>query len=127
DLFYRPTVLAGVADDTPAYAEEVFGPVAPVRSFATEEEAVALASAGPYGLSLGIVTRDTARGLALADRIPTGIAHINDQTVNDEAVAPFGGVGASGTGARFGGEANLDAFTELRWTTTRATPAGHPF
>ncbi|MGP3689685.1 aldehyde dehydrogenase family protein [Streptomyces sp. IBSNAI002] len=127
DLFYRPTVLAGVGDDTPAYAEEVFGPVAPVRSFATEDEAVELASAGPYGLSLGIVTRDAARGLDLAGRIPTGIAHVNDQTVNDEAVAPFGGVGASGTGARFGGEANLDAFTELRWTTTRSTPAGHPF
>ncbi|MFD4243478.1 aldehyde dehydrogenase family protein [Streptomyces sp. NPDC058525] len=127
DLFYRPTVLAGVGDDTPAYAEEVFGPVAPVRSFTTEDEAVELASAGPYGLSLGIVTRDAARGLDLADRIPTGIAHVNDQTVNDEAVAPFGGVGASGTGARFGGEANLDAFTELRWTTTRSTPAGHPF
>ncbi|MFD3538656.1 aldehyde dehydrogenase family protein [Streptomyces sp. NPDC058662] len=127
ELFYRPTVLAGAADDTPAYGEEVFGPVAPVRSFATEEEAVELASAGPYGLSLGIVTRDAARGLDLADRIPTGIAHINDQTVNDEAVAPFGGTGASGTGARFGGEANLDAFTELRWTTTRATPAAHPF
>lgn len=47
--------------------------------------------------------------------------------MNDEAVAPFGGVGVSGTGARFGGEANLDAFTELRWTTVRATPAGHPF
>ncbi|MFJ1569366.1 aldehyde dehydrogenase family protein [Streptomyces erythrochromogenes] len=127
DLFYRPTVLAGVADDTPAYAEEVFGPVAPVRSFATEDEAVELASAGPYGLSLGIVTRDAGRGLDLAERIPTGIAHVNDQTVGDEAVAPFGGVGASGTGARFGGEANLDAFTELRWTTARTTPAGHPF
>ncbi|MEU6314762.1 aldehyde dehydrogenase family protein [Streptomyces sp. NPDC047014] len=127
ELFYRPTVLAGAGDDTPAYAEEVFGPVAPVRSFATEDEAVELASAGPYGLSLGIVTRDAARGLDLAARIPTGIAHINDQTVNDEAVAPFGGVGASGTGARFGGEANLDAFTELRWTTARTTPAGHPF
>ncbi|MFE2478982.1 aldehyde dehydrogenase family protein [Streptomyces sp. NPDC059389] len=127
DLFYRPTVLAGVADDTPAYAQEVFGPVAPVRSFATEEEAVALAAAGPYGLSLGIVTRDAARGMDLAERIPTGIAHVNDQTVNDEAVAPFGGVGASGTGARFGGEANLEAFTELRWTTVRSTPAGHPF
>ncbi|MGW6781735.1 aldehyde dehydrogenase family protein [Streptomyces sp. NPDC054987] len=127
DLFYRPTVLAGVADDTPAYAEEVFGPVAPVRSFATEDEAVELASAGPYGLALGIVTRDAGRGLDLAERIPTGIAHVNDQTVNDEAVAPFGGVGASGTGARFGGEANLDAFTELRWTTARTAPAGHPF
>lgn len=127
ELFYRPTVLAGVGDDTPAYAEEVFGPVAPVRSFATEEEAVELASAGPYGLSLGIVTRDAGRGLELAARIPTGIAHVNDQTVNDEAVAPFGGVGASGTGARFGGEANLDAFTELRWTTARTSPADHPF
>ncbi|WP_405486626.1 aldehyde dehydrogenase family protein [Streptomyces sp. NBC_00096] len=127
DLFYRPTVLAGVGDDSPAYAEEVFGPVAPVRSFATDEEAVELASAGPYGLSLGIVTADAARGLDLAGRIPVGIAHVNDQTVNDEAVAPFGGVGASGTGARFGGEANLDAFTELRWTTLRSTPGGHPF
>ncbi|MFJ6572425.1 aldehyde dehydrogenase family protein [Streptomyces sp. NPDC091292] len=127
DLFYRPTVLAGVDDDTPAYAQEVFGPVAPVRSFTTVDEAAALASAGEYGLSLGIVTRDTARGLALADRIPTGIAHINDQTVNDEAVAPFGGVAASGTGARFGGDANLEAFTDLRWTTVRGDVAGYPF
>ncbi|WP_405915372.1 aldehyde dehydrogenase family protein [Streptomyces sp. NBC_00728] len=126
-LFYRPTVLAGVDDATPAYAEEVFGPVAPVRSFGTLEEAAALASAGPYGLSLGIVTRDTALGLELADRIPTGIAHINDQTVNDEAVAPFGGTAASGTGARFGGEANLDAFTDIRWTTVRGDVAGYPF
>ncbi|MET7985786.1 benzaldehyde dehydrogenase [Streptomyces sp. NPDC005281] len=126
-LFYRPTVLAGVDDTTPAYAQEVFGPVAPVRSFGTLDEAAALAATGPYGLSLGIVTRDTARGLALAERIPTGIVHINDQTVNDEAVAPFGGTAASGTGARFGGEANLDAFTDLRWTTVRGDVAGYPF
>ncbi|EGX55055.1 aldehyde dehydrogenase, partial [Streptomyces zinciresistens K42] len=126
-LFYRPTVLAGVDDATPAYAEEVFGPVAPVRPFADDEEAAALAAASSYGLSLGIVTRDAARGLDLAERIPTGIVHINDQTVNDEAVAPFGGVAASGTGARFGGDANLDAFTDLRWTTVRSDVAGYPF
>ncbi|MGW2639106.1 benzaldehyde dehydrogenase [Streptomyces sp. NPDC001348] len=126
-LFYRPTVLSGVDDDTPAYAEEVFGPVAPVRSFRTADEAAALAADGPYGLSLGIVTRDTARGLDLAERIPTGIVHINDQTVNDEAVAPFGGIAASGTGARFGGEANLEAFTEVRWTTVRGDVAAYPF
>ncbi|WSQ07364.1 benzaldehyde dehydrogenase [Streptomyces sp. NBC_01231] len=125
--FYRPTVLADVDDRTPAYAEEVFGPVAPVRSFRTPDEAAALAAAGPYGLSLGIVTRDAARGLDLAERIPTGIVHINDQTVNDEAVAPFGGIAASGTGARFGGEANLDAFTEVRWTTVRGDVATYPF
>lgn len=126
-LFYRPTVLAGVDEATPAYAEEVFGPVAPVRSFSTADEAAALAAAGPYGLSLGIVTRDTARGLDLAERIPTGIVHINDQTVNDEAVAPFGGIAASGTGARFGGEANLEAFTDVRWTTVRGDVAPYPF
>ncbi|MET9057938.1 benzaldehyde dehydrogenase [Streptomyces antibioticus] len=125
--FYRPTVLAGVDDRTPAYAEEVFGPVAPVRAFSTAEEAAALAAASPYGLSLGIVTRDAARGLDLAERIPTGIVHINDQTVNDEAVAPFGGVAASGTGSRFGGDANLDAFTDIRWTTVRGDVAPYPF
>lgn len=127
ELFYRPTVLAGVDDRTPAYAEEVFGPVAPVRPFSTADEAAALAAATPYGLSLGIVTRDSARGLDLAERIPTGIVHINDQTVNDEAVAPFGGIAASGTGARFGGEANLEAFTEVRWTTVRGDVAVYPF
>jgi benzaldehyde dehydrogenase (NAD) len=127
ELFYRPTVLADLDDRTPAYAEEVFGPVAPVRPFRTADEAATLAADSPYGLSLGIVTRDTARGLDLAERIPTGIVHINDQTVNDEAVAPFGGIAASGTGARFGGEANLEAFTEVRWTTVRGDVASYPF
>ncbi|MGW5636876.1 aldehyde dehydrogenase family protein [Streptomyces sp. NPDC003832] len=126
-LFYRPTVLADASDDTPAYAEEVFGPVAPVRPFSTLDEAAALAADSAYGLSLGIVTGDAARGLALAERIPTGIVHINDQTVNDEAVAPFGGTAASGTGARFGGEANLEAFTDVRWTTVRGDVAPYPF
>ncbi|MFJ9537662.1 aldehyde dehydrogenase family protein [Streptomyces sp. NPDC101225] len=126
-LFYRPTVIAGVDDASPAYAEEVFGPVAPVRAFSTADEAAAWAAQSEYGLSLGIVTRDAARGLDLAERIPTGIVHINDQTVNDEAVAPFGGVAASGTGARFGGEANLEAFTDVRWTTVRGDVAPYPF
>jgi benzaldehyde dehydrogenase (NAD) len=56
-----------------------------------------------------------------------GIVHINDQTVNDEAVAPFGGVLDSGTGARFGGTANLDAFTEQRWITVRGDIPAYPF
>jgi benzaldehyde dehydrogenase (NAD) len=88
---------------------------------------VALATASPYGLSLGILTGDVMRGLDLAERIPTGLVHINDQTVNDEAVAPFGGVAASGTGARFGGGANIEAFTETRWITARTTQAEYPF
>ncbi|MGK5685090.1 aldehyde dehydrogenase family protein [Actinoplanes sp. URMC 104] len=127
-LFYRPTVLAGVTASTPAFAREIFGPVAPVARFGSLDEAVALAGDSEYGLSLGIVTRDALRGVELADRIPTGIAHINDQTVNDEANAPFGGVGASGTGSRFGGAAaNIEAFTETRWITVRSQAAGYPF
>jgi benzaldehyde dehydrogenase (NAD) len=109
-LFYRPTVLTDVTSDSPAYANEVFAPVAPITPFTTLDEAVGLASDTEYGLSLGILTRDVMRGVALADRIPSGIVHINDQTVNDEAVAPFGGVGASGTGSRLGGPAaNIEA------------------
>jgi benzaldehyde dehydrogenase (NAD) len=128
DLFYRPTVLGDVPLTAPAFREEVFGPVAPVTRVGSVEEAVSLASAGDYGLSLGIVTRDVMRGLEVAEQIPTGIVHINDQTVNDEANAPFGGVGASGTGARFGGAAaNVEAFTETRWITMRGEPAQYPF
>lgn len=128
DLFYRPTVLADCSLDSPAFAEEVFGPVAPVIPFSTPEEAVAIASRSEYGLSLGILTRDVMRGLDVAGRIPSGIVHINDQTVDDESVAPFGGVGASGTGARFGGaDANLDAFSETQWVTVQGEIARYPF
>jgi benzaldehyde dehydrogenase (NAD) len=127
ELFYRPTVLDAVTPDMPAYANEVFGPVAPITRFADVEEAVELAAGSEYGLSLSVLTGDVMRGLALAERVPTGIVHINDQTVNDEAVAPFGGVLESGTGARFGGAANLDAFTESRWITMRGDIPEYPF
>ncbi|EGD43217.1 benzaldehyde dehydrogenase [NAD+] [Nocardioidaceae bacterium Broad-1] len=128
DLFYRPTVLANVPVTAPAFAEEVFGPVAPVTKVESVEDAIKLAGTSEYGLSLGIVTKDVMHGLAVAEQIPTGIVHINDQTVNDEANAPFGGVRASGTGSRFGGaEANIEAFTETRWITMRGEPARYPF
>ncbi|MFB9924231.1 aldehyde dehydrogenase family protein [Amycolatopsis halotolerans] len=128
DLFYRPTVLTDVPLGAPAYAQEVFGPVAPVVPFSTVDEAVRLAGGTEYGLSLGILTRDAARGLALAERIPSGLVHINDQTVNDEALAPFGGVGDSGTGSRHGGaQANLEAFTETQWVTVRGDLPQYPF
>jgi benzaldehyde dehydrogenase (NAD) len=126
-LFYQPTVLADVAPQMPAYASEVFGPVAPVVPFATPDEAAKLAADSEYGLSLGILTSDVMRGLDLARRIPTGIVHINDQTVDDEPNIPFGGLLASGTGARFGGTANIDAFTETRWVTVRGDITPYPF
>lgn len=126
-LFYRPTVLSEVTPQMPAYAEEVFGPVAPVVPFATLDEAVALASDTEYGLSLGILG-DVGQAMLIADAVPSGIVHINEQTVADEANAPFGGVGASGTGSRFGGpDANIEAFTETQWLTARPTIAPYPF
>jgi len=126
-LFYRPTVLGGVRDDTPAWAEEIFGPVAPVRSFSDADEAVALATANSYGLSLGILG-EVGMAMELADRIPSGKIHINEQTVSDEANAPFGGVGFSGNGSRVGGlETNLDAFTDVQWLTMRSRIAPYPF
>ena len=72
-------------------------------------------------------SRSVSRGLALAQRIRSGMVHVNDQTVNDEAVIPFGGMGASGNGSRFGGQANLDEFTEWQWVTVRDDPKSFPF
>ena len=126
-LFYRPTVLADVPLDAPAYREEVFGPVAPVVAFDTIDEAVRLAGDTPYGLALGILTSDVMRAMEIADRIPTGIIHINDQTIGDEVVNPFGGVKETG-GARLGGaRANLDTFTTTQWVTMRSTLPDYPF
>lgn len=98
-----------------------------VRPYRDDDEAAALAADSPYGLSLGILTADTARGLALAERIPSGMVHINDQTVNDDPNAPFGGLAASGFGRVGGARANLDAFTETQWLTLRGDTARYPF
>jgi benzaldehyde dehydrogenase (NAD) len=127
ELFYRPTVLTDVAPSMRVYAEEVFGPVAPVVSYSSLDEAVAMASSSPYGLSLGILSRDGLRALELASRIPSGAIHINDQTVADEAVIPFGGTGNSGNGSRMGGRANLDAYTETQWVTAQSELPAYPF
>lgn len=128
DLFYKPTVLTEVPLTAPAFAEEVFGPVAPITRIRSDKDAARIAAESEYGLSLGIVTKDVMRGLAVAETIPTGMVHINDQTVNDEATAPFGGLAASGTGSRFGGpDANIAAFTETRWITMRGQTPRYPF
>lgn len=128
DLFYRPTVLADTPRTAPAFVNEVFGPVAPVTSFATVEEAVAVANDSEYALSLGILTGDAMKGLEIAQQIPTGLVHVNDQTVGDEAVVPFGGLASSGNGGRVGGiGANLDAFTETQWVTAQSALPIYPF
>jgi benzaldehyde dehydrogenase (NAD) len=121
-LFYRPTVLADVHLDAPAWTDEIFGPVAPVVTFASDDEAIELANSSEYGLSAGVYSRSISRGLAIAQRIRAGMVHVNDQTINDEATIPFGGMGMSGNGGRFGAEANYDTFTEWQWLTVRDEP-----
>ena len=127
ELFYRPTVLTNVPTTAPAYIHEIFGPVAPIVSYSSLDEAVAMASSSPYGLSLSILSGDGLRALELASRIPTGAIHINDATPADEATIPFGGTGDSGNGSRMGGMANLDAYTEPQWVTAQADLAFYPF
>ena len=96
--------------------EETFGPIAPVVTVGSVDEAIEVANDTEYGLSAGIMTRNEERGLAIARRLNTGMAHINDSSVNDEPHVPFGGVRASGLG-RHGGKAGIDQFTEMRWIT----------
>ena len=125
-LFYRPTVLTQVTTDLPAWTDEIFGPVAPIVTFDTDDEAIALANGSNYGLVASIYTRSLGRGLAMADRMKTGMVHINDGTLNDEAIVPFGGMGESGNGGRYGGEASLDTFTEWQWVTRARRAADLP-
>ncbi len=124
-LFYRPTVLAGVTAAMPAFREEIFGPVAPVIVVRDDDEAVAVANDTDYGLVAAVQTGSKERGRAVAERLTTGIVHVNDQTLNNDAYAPFGGVGASGNSARFGSQSSWDEFTQWRWLTVRDQP--HPF
>jgi benzaldehyde dehydrogenase (NAD) len=125
--FYRPTVLTNVTPGMPAFDEEIFGPVAPITTFATDDEAVALANQTDYGLSASVHSASLERARAVARRLRTGMVHINDQTVNDDARAPFGGIGASGNGSRQGGHASLDEYTTWHWSTERAEPPMYPF
>lgn len=120
------TVLDHVTPAMRLYSEESFGPVKGVVRVAGEDAAVACANDNPFGLSAAVFTRDTARGWRVAQRIESGICHINGPTVHDEAQMPFGGVKGSGWG-RFGGRAGIEAFTELRWITLQTGPRHYPF
>jgi len=117
ELFFEPTVLSDVAPDNPAFNEEIFGPVAVVTPFESDDEAVALANRTEYGLSMGIISKDVGRALRIGERLRTGMLHINDQTVNDEVINPFGGFGASSNCTSIGGPANWEEFVQWQWVT----------
>ncbi|MDH5858383.1 benzaldehyde dehydrogenase [Lampropedia aestuarii] len=126
-LFLAPTVLSGVTPENPAFHEEIFGPVAVVIPFDTDADAARLANDTEYGLSMAILSRDVGRALQLGESLHTGLLHINDQTVNDEVVNPFGGVGASGNGSSIGGSANWEEFTQWQWLTVKGQAPAYPF
>ena len=126
-LFYRPTVLSGVKPGMRAFEDEVFGPVATVVSFASDEEAIELANRTEYGLSAAIISPSVGRAMAMGERLECGMLHINDQTVADECVNPFGGRGASGNGGSVGGPADWDEYTQWQWVTVKATAPIYPF
>ncbi|GCE14926.1 benzaldehyde dehydrogenase [Tengunoibacter tsumagoiensis] len=125
--YYLPTVLTHVQPTMAAYANEIFGPVAPVTIVGSDEEAIEVANASPYGLSAAIQTGSQARAFAIAERLHSGMIHVNDQTVNYESNIPFGGVGLSGNGGRFGGEASKDEFSQWQWFTLRQQSTFYPF
>ena len=126
NTLFPATLLDHVTPAMRIYHEESFGPVKPVVRVDGVEEAVRVANDNPYGLSAAVFGRDIARAWQVANRIDSGICHINGPTVHDEAQMPFGGVKDSGYG-RFGGKAGIDAFTELRWITVQTTERHYPF
>ncbi|GGK72410.1 NAD-dependent succinate-semialdehyde dehydrogenase [Ornithinimicrobium pekingense] len=114
-FFYPPTVLTGVPTDARMSAEEIFGPVAPLTPFSTEEEAVRLANDTPYGLVAYVYTQDLRRALRTAEAIESGMVGLNQGVVSNP-YAPFGGVKESGLG-REGGPTGIDEYLETKYVS----------
>jgi acyl-CoA reductase-like NAD-dependent aldehyde dehydrogenase len=124
-VFVDPAILDNVSPAMRVYHEESFGPIASIIRVSGDEEAISVANDTEYGLSAAVFSRDVSRALAVAQRLETGICHINSATIHDEPQMPFGGVKASGYG-RFGGKAGIEEFTELRWITIQNGRAQYP-
>jgi succinate-semialdehyde dehydrogenase/glutarate-semialdehyde dehydrogenase len=117
--FYSPTVLSGVPHDARMRHEEIFGPVAPIASFETEEEAINAANDTDYGLAAYVFTRDLDRALRVSERIEVGMVGLNQGIVSNPA-APFGGVKQSGLG-REGGRVGIEEFLETKYVAIATT------
>ncbi|QAU43409.1 benzaldehyde dehydrogenase (plasmid) [Bradyrhizobium sp. CCBAU 53351] len=119
-LFLQPSVLAEISPTNPAYRDELFAPVAVLVPFETDVQAGQMANDTEYGLSAVIISRNIGRAMAIGEQLRTGLLHINDQTINDDVVNPFGGSGTSGNGTSIGGIANWEEFTQWQWVTIKA-------
>jgi succinate-semialdehyde dehydrogenase/glutarate-semialdehyde dehydrogenase len=119
--FFAPTVLTDVEPGARVLEEEIFGPVAPIVAFETEDEVIRAANDTPYGLVAYIFTQDIDRALRVSDRLDTGMVGVNQGLVSN-AAAPFGGVKASGVG-REGGREGLAAYLETKYVAIAGPPA----
>ncbi|MFD5080371.1 aldehyde dehydrogenase family protein [Streptomyces sp. NPDC058371] len=126
DNLVEPSVLTGVPAGSALLQQEIFGPVAVLIPFDSEEEAVRVANDTPYGLSGAVHTGDIERGVAFAKQIDTGMFHVNDGTVHDEPLVAFGGEKHSGIG-RLNGDAVVDAFTTQKWISVQHGRSRFPF
>lgn len=126
-LFYKPTVLSGVKPGMRVFDEETFGPVANIITFDTDEEVIALANNNNGSLASAIISPSIGRAMALGQQLKSGMVHINDQTVNDDCVNPFGGPGIAGNGTSVGGPADLEEYTQWQWITVKNTASAYPF
>ncbi|MEV7864580.1 aldehyde dehydrogenase family protein [Streptomyces sp. NPDC088124] len=114
----EPTVLTGLPEDSSLLRQEIFGPVALLIPFDGEEEAVRIANNTPYGLSGAVHTSNVERGVAFAQRVVTGMMHVNGATVPDDPMVAFGGERSSGLG-RLNGDSTVEAFTTLKWISVQ--------
>ncbi|MEU5364627.1 aldehyde dehydrogenase family protein [Streptomyces sp. NPDC005925] len=126
DNLVEPSVLTGVPADSRLLQDQVFGPVVFLVPFDGEEEAIRIVNDTRYGLSGAVHTGDIERGVRFAQQIDTGMFHVNDSTVQDDPLVPFGGEKHSGVG-RINGEATLEAFTTLKWISVQHGRSVFPF
>jgi len=120
ELFYTPTVLSDVTDDMACATTEIFGPVAPLYVFDTEEEVIARANDTPYGLAAYFYARDYARIWRVSEQLEAGMVGVNETAISNEA-APFGGIKSSGIG-REGSKYGMEEFTEIKLIAMRVNP-----
>ncbi len=123
---FGPVVLCDIDSSDPVAQGELFGPVILVIEFDTDDEAVAIANDTEYGLSGAVHTRDLTRGVQLAKRIETGMVHINDSTIADEPIVPFGGEKNSGIG-RLSGQSSIDELTTQQWISVNHGQSRYPY
>lgn len=123
---FAPVVLdkVGVKDDIAQ--DELFGPVALIMEFDSDDEAIRMANDTEFGLSGAVHTKDIARGMRIARRIQTGMVHINDTTIADEPIIPFGGEKQSGIG-RLNGHSSIDELTTLQWISVNHGRRTYPY